>query len=171
MVVDLVEQDVEFVSHQLPPLEPYEDRTSLHVGTNRQRGYGRLRPSLGKPLRSGPSGLASYGESGMRGATARSGLVDMRQSSIDFVAARRQVEALTEVPATVRARAFSIYVGLSELADDEGSVQTLAADLMSEFEINRGSWTTYRRVLEAASLISIERDGRARPVRLLPPAG
>ena len=105
----------------------------------------------------------------MKGATAGSGLVDMRQSSIDFVAARRQVESLTEVPATVRARAFSIYVGLSELADDEGSVQTLAADLMSEFEINRGSWTTYRRVLEAASLISIGRtdgDGRARPVRL-----
>lgn len=107
----------------------------------------------------------------MNGATAGSGLVDMRQSSIDFVAARRQVEALTEVPATVRARAFSIYVGLFEFADDDGSVQTLAADFMPQFEINRGSWTTYRRVLEAASLISIERDGRARPVRLLPPAG
>jgi len=51
-------------------------------------------------------------------------------------------------------------------------VQTLAADFMPQFEINRGSWSTYRRVLEAASLISIERtedDGRARPVRLLPP--
>ncbi len=96
----------------------------------------------------------------------------MRQSSIDFVAARRQVEALTEVPATVRARAFSIYVGLFEYADDEGAVQTLAADFMAQFEINRGSWSTYRRVLEAASLISIERadgDGRARPVRLLAP--
>jgi len=108
----------------------------------------------------------------MRGATAGSGLVDMHQSGIDFVAARRQVEALTEVSATVRARAFSIYVGLTEFADDDGAVQTLAADFMPQFEINRGSWSTYRRVLEAASLISIERtedDGRARPVRLLPP--
>ena len=109
----------------------------------------------------------------VRGATAESGIVDMCQSSIDFVAARRQVEALTEVPATVRARAFSIYVGLFEFADDDGAVRTLAADFMPQFEINRGSWSTYRRVLEAASLISIERaddDGRARPVRLLPPA-
>lgn len=108
----------------------------------------------------------------MRGVTAGSGLVDMRQSGIDFVAARRQVEALSEVPATVRARAFSIYVGLFEFADDDGSVQALAADFMPRFEINRGSWSTYRRVLEAASLISIERtddDGRARPVKLLPP--
>lgn len=108
----------------------------------------------------------------MTGVAVESGLVDMRSSSIDFVAARRQVEALTEVPATVRARAFSIYVGLFELADDDGAVQTLASDFMSTFEINRGSWTTYRRVLEAASLISIERtdeDGRARPVRLLAP--
>jgi hypothetical protein len=98
----------------------------------------------------------------MRGATAKSGLVDMSQSDIDFVAARQQVEALTEVPATVRARAFWIYVGLYEFA----------ADFMPKFELNRGSWSTYRRVLEAASLISIERtddDGRARPVRLLPP--
>lgn len=97
----------------------------------------------------------------------------MRQFSVDFVAARRQIEALTEVPATVRSRAFSIYVGLFELADDEGAVQTLAADFMPKFEINRGSWTTYRRVLEAASLIRIERtedDGRARLVRLLAPS-
>ncbi len=108
----------------------------------------------------------------MRGATAKSGLVDMSQSDIDFVAARQQVEALTEVPATVRARAFWIYVGLYEFAGDDGAVQTLAADFMPKFELNRGSWSTYRRVLEAASLISIERtddDGRARPVRLLPP--
>jgi hypothetical protein len=108
----------------------------------------------------------------MRGATAKSGLVDMSQSDIDFVAARQQVEALTEVPATVRARAFWIYVGLYEFAGDDGAVQTLAAYFMPKFELNRGSWSTYRRVLEAASLISIERtddDGRARPVRLLPP--
>lgn len=108
----------------------------------------------------------------MKGATAKSGLVDVRPSDTDIVAARQQIEALTEVSATVRARAFYIYVGLFELADHDGAVRALAADFMPKFELNRGSWSTYRRVLEAASLISIERtddDGRARPVRLLPP--
>jgi hypothetical protein len=134
------------------------EQTGAPVGPKGQIGNGTLK--------------LDYIRQRMRGATSKSGLVDMRQSGIDFVAARRQVEALSEVPATVSARAFSIYVGLFEFADDDGSVQALAADFMPRFEINRGSWSKYRRVLEAASLMSIERtddDGRARPVKLLPP--
>ncbi len=86
-----------------------------------------------------------------------------------IIAARRRIEHLG-VPPTVRARAFSIYVGLIDRADPAGHVSELAADFLDDFGLNRGSWTTYRRVLLDAELIVIEHsptDLRARPIRLL----
>ena len=71
--------------------------------------------------------------------------------------------------ARVRARSFSIYVGLIERADPSGHLSELAADFLADFGLNRGSWSTYRRVLLDAELIEIGRsptDLRARPIRL-----
>jgi hypothetical protein len=86
----------------------------------------------------------------------------------NIIAARRRIEQLA-VPAPVRARSFSIYVGLIERADPSGHLSELAADFLADFGLNRGSWSTYRRVLLDAELIEIGRsptDLRARPIRL-----
>lgn len=90
-------------------------------------------------------------------------------TTIDFGRARDQIEALEELPPTVRARALWVYMGLSKIADAEGLVELLAVDFIPQLELNRASWNTYREVLTTAGLITSERDGRTRPVRLLPP--
>lgn len=90
-------------------------------------------------------------------------------TTIDFVRARDQIEAL-DLPPTVKARALWVYIGLSEMAEPDGSVGLLAADFIPHLELNRASWTTYRDVLIDAGLITSERTGRTRPVRILIPA-
>ena len=91
-------------------------------------------------------------------------------TTIDFVRARDQIEALEELPPTVKARALWVYMGLSKMADADGSVELLAVDFIPQLELNRASWTTYRNVLTEAGLITSERDGRTRPVRLIAPS-
>jgi hypothetical protein len=87
--------------------------------------------------------------------------------SIDLAQARRKIDALVDTPATVRARAFYVYAGLAEIAEPDGLVPMLANEFIPLFELNRASWNTYRKVLTEAGLISTEREGRSRPVRLL----
>lgn len=90
-------------------------------------------------------------------------------TTIDFVWARDQIEAL-ELPPTVKARALWVFMGLSEMASADGLVGLLATDFIPRLELNRASWTTYREVLTDAGLITSERNGRTRPVRILIPA-
>lgn len=88
--------------------------------------------------------------------------------SSNIIEARRRIED-GAAPATVRARTYSIYVGLIERADPSGHASDLAADFLADFGLNRGSWTTYRHVLLDAELIEIVHsitDLRARPIRL-----
>ena len=88
--------------------------------------------------------------------------------SSNVIEARRRIEG-GAAPATVRARTYSIYVGLIERADPSGHASDLAADFLADFGLNRGSWTTYRHVLLDAELIEIVHsitDLRARPIRL-----
>jgi hypothetical protein len=89
-------------------------------------------------------------------------------TTIDFARARKQIEAL-ELPPTVKARALWVFMGLSEMAAADGSVGLLATDFIPRLELNRASWTTYREVLTNAGLITSERNGRTRPVRILVP--
>jgi hypothetical protein len=89
-------------------------------------------------------------------------------TTINFVRARDQIEAL-ELPPTVKARALRVYIGLSEMAEPDGSVGPLATDFIPRLELNRASWTTYRNVLANAGLITGERDGRTRPVHIVLP--
>ncbi|MEP1123699.1 MAG: hypothetical protein ABJH68_07400 [Ilumatobacter sp.] len=89
-------------------------------------------------------------------------------TTINFVRARDQIEAL-ELPPTVKARALWVYIGLSEMAEPDGSVGPLATDFIPRLELNRASWTTYRDVLTNAGLITSERDGRTRPVHIVLP--
>ena len=70
----------------------------------------------------------------------------------------------------MKARALWVYMGLSKMVDAEGFVELLAVDFIPQLELNRASWNTYRGVLTTAGLITSERDGRTRPVRLLVPA-
>ena len=100
------------------------------------------------------------------GPSDRTPIVD----SIDLARAWEQIDALAETPATVRARAFYVYAGLVRMAEPDGRVPMLATEFIPVFELNRASWNTYRTVLIDAKLITTERDGRARPVRLLKPA-
>src|SRR4051794_2120574 len=72
---------------------------------------------------------------------------------VDFRAARRRVEALSDVPAESRQRAFACWVGLFDLADDKLVVAMASRRLVEELGVSRMAWTLYRRILEDAGLL------------------
>ena len=89
----------------------------------------------------------------------------------DFVAAWRRVDQLDKPPAT-RGRAFALWVGLFNVADDHGSVSLTTNDLLDRFEIARNSLFDYRSLLEDAGVLVHERnetDKRTTLIRLTPP--
>ena len=75
--------------------------------------------------------------------------------SVDFRAARRRIEALTDAASGARARAFAAYVGLFDFADETGIVDVPSERIASTFEISRVSWLSYRSVLVEAGLLEI----------------
>jgi hypothetical protein len=93
--------------------------------------------------------LATVGEMPRRPAQPLRGRVD-------FVLARRQIEDQTQFTRVTRARALAAYVGLFELADDDGSVEASSEEIAEEFEISRVSWLAYRVVLESAGLLEMD---------------
>ena len=134
----------------------YQERGSACV---RKAGGGTSGPGLHSPANEGRDGK----EWSRRHASIRQRLCGSSS------AGRSADRGVGDGPARARSGSTS---GCSSSPTTTEQCRTLAADFMPKFELNRGSWSTYRRVLEAASLISIERtddDGRARPVRLLPP--
>jgi hypothetical protein len=90
----------------------------------------------------------------------------------DFVAAWRRVEQLDKPPST-RGRAFALWVGLFDVADEHGYVRLTTKALLERFEIARNSLFDYRSLLEAAALVELHRspeDKRTTLIRLTPPA-
>ena len=151
----------------------------LRIRSWRSSGTGRLvlatGPNASESLQLGMTIRLLAGE--LSGTTVASKMKSMRgadsaalATTIDFVRARDQIEALEELPPTVKARALWVYMGLSKMADPDGAVELLAVDFIPQLELNRASWTTYRNVLTEAGLITSERDGRTRPVRLIAPS-
>jgi hypothetical protein len=81
-----------------------------------------------------------------------------RQSEPDFREARRRVEALGDVRAEMRHRAFSIWVGLfdvAELVDGEYVVERSTHEVAGALGVSRQSWLEYRDILEAAGLVRL----------------
>lgn len=105
--------------------------------------------------------------------TGRRGALRRR---VDYQAARRQIEAVTEAPASVRSRALGTYVGLFELADDDGVVEVTSQVIADRLSITRVSFNQYRQVLAAAGLLEVRilrvgaRVGARRRLRLLAPS-
>ena len=92
------------------------------------------------------------------------------RSRANLFSARRAVDRLAdEYPPTVLARAFWIYVGLFDLAADDGAVGVLAAEFGPMFAMTKTSWLRYRTVLQRAGLIEVGRVGTGKPLRLLVP--
>ena len=96
---------------------------------------------------------------------------DDQRITIDFRRARHQIEKLRGFPGATRARALATYVGLFDLADEDGQVAISADDIAVFFEITRVSWMQYRRVLEAAGLLTMDdaRGGALRRMQLIAP--
>ena len=101
----------------------------------------------------------------------RAGSVSALADRTDFVAAWRRVDGLDSPPAT-RGRAFALWVGLFDVADDNGSVRLTTNHLLARFEIARNSLFDYRSLLEDAGVLVHERnetDKRTTLIRLTPP--
>ena len=91
--------------------------------------------------------------------------------TVDFQRARQRIEKLGDYPPTTRQRALATYVGLFDLADENGVIAVPSTQIASEFAISRMSWTQFREVLEGAGLLKVERSrgGALRRMQLLPP--
>jgi hypothetical protein len=97
-----------------------------------------------------------------------------KSDDVDFRAARRRVELLTDVRAEMRHRAFSIWVGLFDLADASGSeyvIELPARAIAKGLGVSRQAWYEYRDVLETAGLLSAgpHRGPRPQVLKLVPP--
>jgi hypothetical protein len=91
--------------------------------------------------------------------------------SVDFRAARRQIELVDQCPALVRRAAFAIYVGLFDLADDAGRLEVPSEEIGRSLHVTRAAWDRYRDVLVAAGLLRVgpRRGGYPTVMQLLPP--
>jgi hypothetical protein len=95
---------------------------------------------------------------------------------VDFRAARRQVERLEQVRSEMRHRAFSIWVGLFDLAtvvDGEFLIERSARGIVEDLRVSRQAWYEYRDVLEVAGLLRVgpHRGPRPQSLTLVPPQG
>ena len=105
----------------------------------------------------------------MRGAVITRGCEGV---NVDFRAARRQIERHTEFPASTRRQALAAYVGLFDLADEDGRLEVHSALLAASLATSRTSWLSFREVLAVAGLLSVGPRRRGQPIvlHLLPPA-
>ena len=121
--------------------------------------------------------VGSYGRSAMTSGGCEAiehGTVLRHQ--IDYQAARRQIEALTDTPPSVRARALASYVALFDLADHNGMIAVTTQEIADALATTRPSWNQYGPVLIAAGLLDMHtvhvpaRGGARRRLQLLAPA-
>jgi hypothetical protein len=90
---------------------------------------------------------------------------------VDFRAARRQIEHHSEIPGVLRRAALSTYIGLFDLAEDGGRLETSGDAIIEALGITRMTWAHHREVLNRTGLLEVgPRCGRHPTVmRLLPP--
>jgi len=93
---------------------------------------------------------------------------------IDFRGARHLVEGLGDVRAEMRHRAFSIWVGLfdlAELVEDEYVIERSTHEVAAALGVSRQSWLEYRDILQAAGLLRLgpTRGPRPQVLTLTPP--
>lgn len=90
---------------------------------------------------------------------------------IDFQQARRQIERLEQYQPPVRARALATYVGLFDLAADDGSLNAASRRIAEDLQITRVSFLQYRKVLEDAGLVTVtaSRGRHTKQLQLLGP--
>jgi hypothetical protein len=75
--------------------------------------------------------------------------------SVDFRAARRQIEALVDEPVSTRQRALAAYVALFDYVDADGMTTTPGDVIAADLEISKVSWLRYRDVLVRAGLLRV----------------
>jgi hypothetical protein len=92
--------------------------------------------------------------------------------SVDFRAARRQIEALVDEPVSTRQRALAAYVALFDYVDADGVTTTSGEVIAAELEISKVSWLRYRDVLVRAGLLLVgqSRAGVATSMQVCSPA-
>jgi len=90
----------------------------------------------------------------------------------DFFAAWATVESADGYPATTRARAFALWVGLFQVLDEDGVVTATAEEIAVLFSVSRAAWLQYRKLLSEVGLIEQHRSNtQHRPtiIRVHPP--
>jgi hypothetical protein len=95
--------------------------------------------------------------------------------AVDFRGARHLVERLVDVRAEMRHRAFSIWVGLFDLAEmiaGEYVIERSTHLVAEELGVSRQSWLEYRDILVAAGLLRVgpTRGPRPQVLTLTPPS-
>ncbi|MFN3256363.1 MAG: hypothetical protein ACE37B_11765 [Ilumatobacter sp.] len=90
----------------------------------------------------------------------------------DFFAAWATVESADGYPATTRARAFALWVGLFQILDEDRVVTATAEEIAVMFSVSRAGWLQYRKLLSEVGLIEQHRSNtQHRPtiIRVNPP--
>jgi hypothetical protein len=90
----------------------------------------------------------------------------------DFYRAWEMVNSAESYTATVRARAFAIWVALFGSTDSGGFVTINSSRVSEEFSVSRASWLQYREVLAEVGLIEevpVKIGRQRKAVRLIPP--
>jgi hypothetical protein len=94
--------------------------------------------------------------------------------AVDFREARHLVERLVDVRAEMRHRAFSIWVGLFDLAEIVAGQYVIERSthlVADELGVSRQSWLEYRDILVGAGLLRLgpTRGPRPQVLTLTPP--
>lgn len=121
--------------------------------------------------RVGPS-ECDYGRGAMSAETSGRTVPHELAERTDFFAAWATVESADGYPATTRARAFALWVGLFQILDEDRVVTATAEEIAVMFSVSRAGWLQYRKLLSEVGLIEQHRSNtQHRPtiIRVNPP--